>query len=91
MMIYTEVEKAFGKDEDQNYQHSALTILGELISQDGTSQEIIHGKDPNGKDQAERIINEIQRMLRESKSVLVKKKCIDLIPSMYRFIPGYYK
>ena len=32
MMIYTEVEKAFGKDEDQNYQHSALTILGELIS-----------------------------------------------------------
>ena len=30
-------------------------------------------------------------MLRESKSTLVKKKCIDLIPSMYRFIPGYYK
>jgi hypothetical protein len=23
--------------------------------------------------------------------VLVKKKCIDLIPSMYRFIPDYYK
>lgn len=30
-------------------------------------------------------------MLRESKSTLVKKKCIDLIPSMYRFIPDYYK
>lgn len=30
-------------------------------------------------------------MLRESKSTLVKKKCIDLIPSMYRFIPQYYK
>jgi len=65
--------------------------LGELISQDGTSHEIIHGKDANGKEQAERIIKEIQRMLRESKSTLVKKKCIDLIPSMYRFIPGYYK
>lgn len=58
-MIYKKVEKAFGMDEDQNYQHSALTILGELISQEGTSQEVIYGKDENGKDQAERIINEI--------------------------------
>lgn len=77
-MIYSEVEKAFGKDDDQNYQHSALTILGELISQDGTSQEILRGEDKPG--QGERIINEIQRMLRESRSTLVKKKCIDLIP-----------
>jgi hypothetical protein len=91
MMIFTEVEKAFGRDDDQNYQHSALTILGELISQDGTSHEIIHGKDKNGQEQGERIILEIQRMLRESRSTLVKKKCIDLIPSMYRFIPQYYK
>jgi len=30
-------------------------------------------------------------MLRESKGTLVKKKCIDLIPALYRFIPGYYK
>lgn len=49
-MIYKKVEKAFGMDEDQNYQHSALTILGELISQEGTSQEVIYGKDENGKD-----------------------------------------
>jgi len=56
--------------------------LGELISQEGISQEIIQGEHKNGQD--ERIINEIQRMLRESKSTLVKKKCIELIPQLYR-------
>jgi hypothetical protein len=30
-------------------------------------------------------------MLKESTEILVKKKCIDLIPSMYRYIPNYYK
>ena len=91
MMIFAEVEKAFGKDDDQNYQHSALTILGQLIAQD-VSTELISSRDGNGnRFQAERIIHEIQRMLRESKSTLVKKKCIDLIPSMYKFIPSYYK
>jgi hypothetical protein len=59
MMIYAEVEKAFGKDDDQNYQHSTLTILEELIKLDGTSSEIIHGKDRNGREYADRIVNEI--------------------------------
>ena len=59
MMIYAEVEKAFGKDDDQNYQHSTLTILEELIKLDGTSSEIIHGKDRNGREHADRIVNEI--------------------------------
>ena len=30
-------------------------------------------------------------MVKDSPEVLVKKKCIDLIPSLYRYIPGYYK
>ena len=41
--------------------------------------------------QGEQIVNEVQKMLKESTEILVKKKCIDLIPSMYRFIPDYYK
>jgi hypothetical protein len=49
MMIFTEVEQAFGKDDDFYYQHSALTILGELISQDGTSTEILSGRDNKGR------------------------------------------
>jgi len=36
-------------------------------------------------------VNEVQKMLKESTEILVKKKCIDLIPSMYRYIPDYYK
>ena len=63
--------------------------MGELISQEGISQEIIQGEHKNG--QGERIINEIQRMLRESKSTLVKKKCIELIPQLYRSFISYYK
>jgi len=60
--------------------------LGELISQDGTSDEII-----KILNQGEQIVNEVQKMLKESTEILVKKKCIDLIPSMYRYIPDYYK
>ena len=41
--------------------------------------------------QGEQIVNEVQKMLKESTEILVKKKCIDLIPSMYRYIPDYYK
>jgi hypothetical protein len=62
--------------------------LGQLIVQD-VSQELIGSRDKNGN--RYQIIHEIQRMLRESKSTLVKKKCIDLIPAMYKFYPDYYK
>lgn len=31
-MIFEEVEKAFERDASKDYQQSALTILGELIS-----------------------------------------------------------
>ena len=40
-MIYTEVKKAYEKDASKEYKQSALSILGELISQEGTSEEII--------------------------------------------------
>jgi len=32
----------------------------------------------------------VERLIRESKSPAVKKKCIELIPEMYRYIPGHY-
>ena len=85
-MIYTEVRKSFDKDASKEYKQSALSILSELISQDGTSDEII-----KVMNQGEQIVNEVQKMLKESTEILVKKKCIDLIPSMYRYIPDYYK
>jgi hypothetical protein len=85
-MIYTEVKKAYEKDASKEYKQSALSILGELISQEGTSEEII-----KIMNQGEQIVNEVQKMLKESTEILVKKKCIDLIPSMYRYIPDYYK
>jgi hypothetical protein len=40
-MIYTEVKKAYDRDTSKEYKQSALSILSELISQEGTSNEII--------------------------------------------------
>ena len=40
-MIYTEVRKSYDRDASKEYKQSALSILSELITQEGTRIEII--------------------------------------------------
>ena len=59
-------------------------MLVELISS-GTSTDIID-KDAQGA----KIVSQVMNLLKKSKHPLVRKRCIQLIPSMYKFIKGYF-
>jgi len=81
--------------DDINYQHSALSVLSALISSKGTSQEIIQkSKKRDGKPAIQNgtnIVIQVMRLLDSSKSPLVRKKCIELIPSMYKYITKHFQ
>lgn len=84
-LIYAEVEQALNPElNDPFYQHSALSILGAIIQARDINKEII-------KNRGSFIINRVMELLRTSKSNLVRKKCVELIPDMFKFIPDHFR